>query len=726
VAGAVNEILRDVNGPTEFAITTLAVANMPCGGCMQKVETALAAVPGVINARANLSAKRVSAIHAPGKTKAAALIDALDAAGFVAAELAPTSTPERNAADQDFLRRIGVAGFAAANIMLLSVSVWASGGAEMPTSVQTLFHWLSALIAMPAIAYAGVPFFRSAAQALSARRVNMDVPISLGVSLATLMSIYQTIRGTEQVYFDAAITLLFFLLLGRFLDQRMRTRAAGAAANLIGLTGFGATIVKEGGQTERISARALVSGMHVLTAAGERFAADGKLLEGRGDIDQSLITGESAPRRVEPGAFVYAGTVNLSGPMLVEATATGDNSLLAEIARLMAVAEQARGRYVRLADRAARLYAPLVHALGLMTFLGWLSLGQGWENALTASIAVLIITCPCALALAVPAVQVAATSRLFAQGILVKSPDALERLAEVDTVVFDKTGTLTLGRPTIVNAQASDEGILASAASLAAASRHPYARAIVRAAQERGIAIKALADVHETPGLGLERETSRGRERLGSAQWCGATRGADGGSLCYRSASGTITTFAVEDAARQDAAETVHTLERASYTTEMLSGDRWTPVQALAAKLGMKAFRGELLPTDKIRRLKQMAEDGRKVMMVGDGLNDAPALATAHASLSPSTAADISQTAADAVFQGDALRPVIETLAVARMSRRMALQNFAIAVGYNFVFVPLAMAGHVDPLVAAIAMSASSLAVTANALRLRTLKVRVP
>jgi Cu2+-exporting ATPase len=726
MAGAVNEILRDVNRrPAEFAITTLAVANMHCGGCMQKAEAALAAVPGVISARANLSAKRVSAIHAPGKTKAAALIDALDAAGFVAAELAPTSSLERNAADQDFLRRIGVAGFAAANIMLLSVSVWASGGAEMPPSVQTLFHWLSALIALPAIAYAGVPFFRSAAQALSARRVNMDVPISLGVSLATLMSIYQTIRGTEQVYFDAAITLLFFLLLGRFLDQRMRTRAAGAAANLIGLTGFGATVITEDGQTERISTRALVPGMHVLTAAGERFAADGKLLEGRGDIDQSLITGESGPCRVEPGAFVYAGTVNLSGPMLVEATATTDNSLLAEIARLMTVAEQARGLYVRLADRAAKLYAPLVHALGLMTFLGWLSLGQGWENALTASIAVLIITCPCALALAVPAVQVTAANRLFAQGILVKSPDALERLAEVDTVAFDKTGTLTLGRPTITNARAYDEGILASAASLAAASRHPYARAIVRAAHERGIAIKAFADVHEAPGYGLERETSEGRERLGSAQWCGAARGADGASLCYRSAGGTITTFAVEDAARQDAAETVHTLERAGYSTEMLSGDRWTPVQALAAKLGMKTFRGELLPTDKITCLKQLAEDGRKVLMVGDGLNDAPALATAHASLSPSTAADISQTAADAVFQGDALRPVIETLAVARISRRMALQNFAIAVGYNFVFVPLAMAGHVDPLVAAIAMSASSLAVTANALRLRTRKVHL-
>src|SRR5262245_45946195 len=238
--------LPDLPNLANLATTTLAVANMHCGGCMRKVETALAAIPGVVSARANLSLKRVSASHAPGSLQAAALIDALDQAGFVAAELTTASTNQRDAADQDYLRRIGVAGFAAANIMLLSVSVWSSGG-EMSAAVRSLFHWLSALIALPAIAYAGVPFFRSAAQALARRRVNMDVPISLGVMLATAMSVYQSLRGTEQVYFDAATTLLFFLLLGRFLDQRMRAKAAGAAANLLGLAAPSATLVKDVG-----------------------------------------------------------------------------------------------------------------------------------------------------------------------------------------------------------------------------------------------------------------------------------------------------------------------------------------------------------------------------------------------------------------------------------------------------------------------------------------------
>ncbi|MFM9847951.1 MAG: heavy metal translocating P-type ATPase [Hyphomicrobiaceae bacterium] len=710
---------------TAFATTTLAVANMNCGGCMRKVESTLAAVPGVISARANLSAKRVSAVHAPGETEAIALIDALDAVGFVAAELAQANTSERDTADRDFLRRIGVAGFAAANIMLLSISVWVSRGGDMSPSVQSLFHWLSALIGLPAIAYAGVPFFRSAAQALFARRVNMDVPISLGVTLATLMSVYQTVRGTEQVYFDAAVTLLFFLLLGRFLDQRMRTRAAGAAANLLGLSTFSATVVDREGKAARVSSKALTPGMHVLTAAGERFAADGNLLEGSGDVDQSLITGESAPRRVEPGAFIYAGTINLSAPMLVEATSTSDNTLLAEIARLMTIAEQARGRYVRLADRAAGLYAPLVHAFGLLTFLGWVLAGHGWEEALTASIAVLIITCPCALALAVPAVQVAATSRLFAQGVLVKSPDALERLAEVDTVVFDKTGTLTLGRPNLVNAGDLDARTLTAAASMAASSRHPYARALVKAAEDRQISLKASTTVKDTAGFGLERDTDAGRERLGSALWCGLSDDRRGASLCYRDVNGNVTTFILEDAMRPLALDTVNAIQQGGLSIEILSGDRQNAVAPVATALNITQYRAQLLPTQKIQRLKDLAESGHKVLMVGDGLNDAPALAAAHASLSPSTATDISQTTADVVFQGDALAPVAETLAVARACQRMALQNFAIAIGYNVMFVPLAMAGHVTPLLAAIAMSASSLAVTGNALRLRTRKVRL-
>ncbi|HJZ43309.1 MAG TPA: heavy metal translocating P-type ATPase [Hyphomicrobiaceae bacterium] len=706
--------------------TILAVEGMHCGGCMRKVERALTAVPGVVAARANLSARRVAAVHGASGVNTTDLVEALDRAGFKAAELADDAAQPAKAADQALLERVGVAGFAAANIMLLSVSVWSGAAGDMTPSVQSLFHWLSALIALPVLGYAGQPFFHSAAQALRSRRLNMDVPISLGVTLATAMSLYQTARGSEQVYFDAAVTLLFFLLVGRFLDQRMRTRAAGAAANLLGLRGSAATVIEPDGTTMRHAARALRPGMRVLTVAGERFAVDGRVVEGHGEVDASLITGETMPVSVRPGTLIYAGTVNLSGSLVTEATATDQHTLLAEIARLMAAAEQARGRYVRLADRAARFYAPAVHILGLATFLGWLLTGHGWETALTAAIAVLIITCPCALALAVPAVQVAATSRLFAKGVLVKAPDGLERLAEVDTVVFDKTGTLTLGEPSLAAGQRVSDDILAKAASLAAASRHPYARAVVRAAEAAGLAIRPAAGVLEVPGFGLERIGPEGPERLGSAAWCGAGAPHAGmTAVCYRAGDGTAVAFSFEDRLRSDAADVVSRLHQAGFQTELLSGDRPAVVEAAAAHAGIRRWTAGAAPGAKIARLEALAAEGRKVLMVGDGLNDAPALAAGHASLSPSSAADITQTAADAILQGARLAPVLEAIAVARAAHRMALQNFAIAIGYNLLFVPLAMAGLVTPLLAAIAMSASSVAVTANAIRLRTMHLEL-
>lgn len=706
--------------------TTLAVEGMHCGGCMRKVELALTAVPGVLSARANLSARRVAAVHGATGVTGIDLVEALDRIGFKAAELAGESAEPTTAADQALLKRVGVAGFAAANIMLLSVSVWSGAAGDMSPSVQALFHWLSALIALPVVGYAGQPFFRSAAQALRARRLNMDVPISLGVTLATAMSLYQTARGSEQVYFDAAVTLLFFLLVGRFLDQRMRTRAAGAAANLLGLRGSAASVIQPDGTTVRLAARALLPGMRVLTAPGERFAVDGRLVEGHGEVDASLITGETMPVSVRPGALIYAGTVNLSGSLVTEATATDQNTLLSEIGRLMAAAEQARGRYVRLADQAARFYAPAVHVLGLVTFVGWLATGHGWEPALTAAIAVLIITCPCALALAVPAVQVAATSRLFARGVLVKASDGLERLAEIDTVVFDKTGTLTQGEPSLAAGQRISDDVLARAACLAAASRHPYARAVVRAAETAGLAVQPTAGVVEVPGFGLECIGPDGRERLGSAAWCGAEPSrAALAAVYYCARQGSPVALTFEDRLRPDAAVVVSRLQKAGFQTELLSGDRTAVVEAAAAQAGIDRWTAGAVPSAKIARLKALETEGRKVLMIGDGLNDAPALAAAHSSLSPSSAVDISQTAADAVIQGQRLAPVVETLAVARAARRMALQNFAIAIGYNLVFVPLAMAGQVTPLLAAIAMSASSVAVTANAVRLKSMRLEL-
>ncbi len=712
-------LVGGTSDPIRHERATFIIENMNCGGCMRAIENAAGALGGVQTVRANLSAKRLTVHFDPARLDGQTIIDALDRAGFRAAEF--TEATDLARPDKDLLRRIGVAGFAVANIMLLSVSVWAGLASDMDASTATLFHWLSALIALPAIAYAGQPFFRSAIDALKGRRLNMDVPISLAILLATAMSLYQTTRGSDQVYFDAAVMLLFFLLIGRYLDRYMRVRAQGAAQNLMGLRASRATVLNEDGKTRRVQSTDVAIGEMVLVAAGEGVPVDGLVRSGTSDVDESLITGESRPRTVSAGNIVYAGTVNLSTPLRVEATASDETTLLADLARLMEAAEQSKGRYVRLADRAARVYAPVVHVLGALTFLGWLASGAGWETSLTIAIAVLIITCPCALALAVPTVQVAAASRLFGKGIVLKSADGLERLSEIDTIVFDKTGTLTLGKPDLVNGGEIDDATLRNAAALACVSRHPYSQAIVKAAETRGLEIVPAENVHEKPGSGLSRETDQRREKLGSAEWCGvdAARNASA-SLYYRVNDTAPIAFDFEDRLRNDAGDVVQRLRHAGFTAKLLSGDHAEAVERVGTELGITDARSATKPDEKIAYLNDLRDTGHVPLMIGDGLNDAPSLAAAHASLSPSTAAQISQQASDAIFQGESLAAVIELLAVARRAKRMAFQNFALAALYNSICIPLAAAGFVTPLIAAIAMSTSSIVVTANAIRMRT------
>ncbi|MDE0253250.1 MAG: heavy metal translocating P-type ATPase, partial [Rhodospirillaceae bacterium] len=442
---------------------------------------------------------------------------------------------------------------------------------------------------------------------------------------------------------------------------------------------------------------------------------------GRSEIDASLMTGESAAIPVEPGAAVHAGAVNLTGPIEVEVTAAGDGTVLADIVRLTEAAEQRKSDYVALADRVSRLYAPVVHTLALLAFLGWILLGgMAWQPALLIAIAVLIVTCPCALGLAVPVVQVVATGRLLRRGVLVKSGDALERLAAADTVVFDKTGTLTLGAPALVDSEAVSGEALELAASLAANSRHPLSRALCAAAP----AIAPAAGVAETPGCGLSLATGQGDIRLGRADWCGIAEDPAGGtsapgSEIWLSRPGAAPVrFRFEDALRPDAARTVAILRNAGLRPVLLSGDRPDAVAAVAAAVGIKDWRGGCMPQDKLAALASLREAGARVLMVGDGLNDAPALAAAHASISPSGAADIAQVAADIVFQSRSLQPVAEALTVARRAQALVRQNIGLAVGYNLFAVPLAVAGLVTPLVAALCMSGSSIVVVLNAIRL--------
>ena len=702
----------------------LMVDGVTCGACVWLVESVLARDADVTAARMNFGTRRLALSWDGPASDAGRHVGRLTALGF---RLHPFD-PQRLDADADagekaLLRALAVAGFAASNVMLLSVAVWSGHVEGMGAATRDFLHWVSALIALPAIAYAGQPFFRSALAALRSGRTNMDVPISIGVILASLMSLAETISSGQHAFFDSAITLLFFLLIGRYLDTRARGQARSTATHLLSLGAAPVTLIRPDGSVQALPASAIRAGDTVMVASGERIGVDGRVVEGHSDIDTSLVTGEAVPIAATPGTAIFAGAINLTAPLRCVVTATGDGTLLAEVVRLMEAAEQRRSRFVVLADRVARAYAPVVHLLAAVTFVGWLGFGGiGWQPALLNAIAVLIITCPCALALAVPVVQVIASNRLLRRGILLKSATALERLTAIDTVVFDKTGTLTTGQLTLVADPSRPAESLRLAAALAQASRHPLARALVRAAPDAPVA----GNVAEHPGQGLSIQTPEGEIRLGSRAFCGVAGDSPDSEpeIWLVAPHQPAIRFSFSDTLRSDAAMVIDRLQRRGLQVQLLSGDRTAAVADVARRLNIAEWCAAYTPAAKERHLTALRATGRHVLMVGDGLNDAPALSSADVSMSPSSAADISQTAADTVFQGKRLAPVLELLTVAHRADRLVRENIAIAIGYNILAVPLAMAGLVTPLIAAIAMSSSSILVIANALRLGRKGVR--
>ena len=695
----------------------LSLPDIHCAGCIAGAERALNAMPCVRSARVNLTLKRVT-VEAAAGTDARDLAEALTREGYRAQELDPESlsSAHTDRAGRELLMRLGVAGFAMMNVMLLSVAVW-SGAAD---ATRDLFHWISAMIAIPTVAYSGRPFFRNAWGALRFGRLNMDVPISLAILLAVGLSIHETALHGEHAYFDAALSLTFFLLAGRYLDYRTRAAARSAAAELAALESPRALKVSD--DVERmVPVPELVPGDLIRVLPGTRVPADGVVEAGCSDIDRSLLTGESLPVAVGSGTSVSAGEINLTGALTVLVTAAGADSALHRLASLVAVAEQARDRYASLADRASRIYAPVVHLLAFAAFLAWMAVSGDARLSLNIAVAVLIITCPCALGLAVPAVNAAASGRLFRHGFLVKNATALERLAEIDTVVFDKTGVLTEGVPRLIGASAHDVSDLALAQALGQGSSHPMARALA-AIDVDVIPIRERRDaevrnLRERLGHGIEAEWRGQTVRLGRADWVGAVPVA--GTATYLSVGERTVAIRFADSLREGAQDAVTALKRNGMEVILLSGDHPAAVADIAARTGIEAFEAQVLPEEKALYLERLRERERRVLMVGDGLNDTAALAAAHASISPASALDAARAVSDIVFCGGSLVPITEAIMTARCARRRIKENFAIAALYNAVAIPVALLGFATPLAAALAMSASSVSVSLNALRLR-------
>lgn len=714
VAAPSAERLAQLAQPTSTRLI-LSLPQAHCAACISTVEHAMQAVPGVNSARVNLTLKRVSVDAEPDVT-ADTLIAAAARVGYEAHELDPglLSSTETDRQGRDLLMRLGVAFFSMMNVMLLSVAVWS--GAEAAT--RDMFHWISAAIALPTVVFSGQPFFRSAWASLRVGRLGMDVPISLALILASSISLFETWMSGYHAYFDAAVMLTFFLLLGRYLDHRTRAVARSAAEELAALEVPRATVLRDGVEAV-VGITEVQVGDLVRVRPGGRMPVDGTIIEGTSEVDRSLLTGESLPVYAGSGMAVSAGEVNLTGPLTLRVTAAGKDSSLHRMADLVAVAESARTKYTSLAERAASWYSPLVHILSFGAFGFWMwKTGGDLRYAVNISAAVLIITCPCALGLAVPAVVTSASGRLFRKGLLIKQGTALERLAEVDTVVFDKTGTLTMGSPEPTNLGTHPRVALEVAMALACASSHPLAMALAEAARATGVRPERVEDIREVPGYGVEGVWKGAMVRLGRAEWCGC-EGLDVTATYLCTGDGKPRAFTFADRLRPGAETAIAALKAQGKDIKLISGDAKGAVRDLAHRLGIDDWTAGALPAEKSQTVAALTAQGRKVLMVGDGLNDTAALAAAHVSISPASALDAARVASDIVLLGQDMAPIADAVRIAGQSTKRIRENFGISALYNVIAVPLALVGLATPLAAALAMSLSSITVSLNALRLK-------
>ncbi|MEL7279693.1 MAG: heavy metal translocating P-type ATPase [Pseudomonadota bacterium] len=683
------------NTSLEVPTHHLVLPGIHCAGCISAVETTLLKEPAIRAARVNLTKRRVSIVSDVGLDPTPWIAE-LSRAGFEAYEAG--AVEERQG--DDLMLPLGVAGFAMMNVMLLSVAVW-SGAVD---STRDFLHWISAAIALPATAFSAQPFFRHAWSALRVGRLNMDVPISLAIILACGMSVYEVQHSGPHAWFDAALTLTFFLLIGRVLDQRLRRRARSAADDLAALEP--ARVMRIEGQTKISRPVAEIAvGDRLWVTAGGRVPVDAILESGAAEVDCSFLTGESDPVTRHAGDALCAGEVMLTGPSTLRATAVGEDTTLRRIAQLVATAETSRGAFRSLADKAAAAYTPVVHIVSAAAFLGWLIATGDLRMAVNVAIATLIITCPCAMGLAVPAVAVAATSQLYRRGLLLTSDTALERMADVDMVVFDKTGTLTERRLTVPDDLCPEARSVLRA--LSEASDHPLCRGVSRGLLD--VSPAPLSDIREVLGEGVHAVWQHRRVFLGR-------RTPEDATVVLR-VDGAETVLPAMETLVPSAKEAVAALRALGLKTAMLTGDTAENAHRMARDVGIdRVWAGERADA-KLEIIESLKAEGQRVLMVGDGLNDQAAISAADISIAPGSALDATRKAADIIIVSGDMTQIAPAIRTSRLACHRMRQNFRIATWYNVIAVPIAVLGFATPLAASIAMSTSSVTVVVNALR---------
>ncbi len=740
--------LGDVNSPkikpelsekinlTEFVITEnddsnrllLAVDKMHCAACVWLIESILQKQENVILARINLTKKYLLLKWRGPKDYGNRLAQIIREIGY---GLFPFDEKilqeEEKKYSDDLLKCLAVAGFGVGNVMLFSSILWFNDLSQISQITIDFMHFCSALIALPVIIYAARPFFSSAFKALRSKIMNMDLAISVAIFLACIVSLFESFRSAIHVYFDSAIMLVFFLLIGRYFDFKARKKAFSIAREFSLLsTNFARQLLVDG-TVKIIANKDIKQDMILLVSSGDKIPADAVVIDGRSEVNMMIINGESTPRQVEIASELFAGTTNLGDPLKIRVTKDPQNSLLKQIVKIVEEVENQKNTYIRIADRLARIYAPLVHILAFFTFALWyLFYKTNAEDALLNATAVLIITCPCALALAVPIVQTITISLLLKKGVLTKSGEALEKINDIDTIIFDKTGTLTIGEPKLLDIKSlkgnsltdnQKDFYLQIAASMAAMSNHPISRAIFKAWDKKLLTIPT----QENQGFGLIANYLQKNIYLGRAQFCNIQSIYDTNKTstnCYLKYGDDEIIFILQDQLKSDAKDVLQKLDSSKNRLILLSGDNYDIVRETAQILAINEFYAEQTPVQKVEFIKKLKSQNHKILMVGDGLNDAPALALSDVSISFSQAANIAQNAADIVIQSNQLQPIFHIINLAKSSILLIKQNLFLALIYNLIAVPFAIMGHVTPLLAAIAMSSSSILVLLNSLRI--------
>jgi len=713
---------------------TVLLEGLRCAACGWLADKALSQQSGVLDVSVNPATARARLVWEPSKVRLGDLLRVLEHVGLRPHPLAGEPSEQMALLERrDALKRLAVAGFGNMQVMMFAVPLYFAASQGMDPTMREYMRLVSMLVSIPVALYSGWPFYRGAWVALRSRSISMDVPVSLGIILAFLASVWNALTGTGEVYFDSVTMFVFFLGLGRYIEMIARHRAGSVADALARLAPMTARRVR-GGVTEDVQAMEIAVGDELVVRAGEVFAADGVVLEGEGRVDESMLTGESNAMAKPPGALVHQGTHNLATPLRVRVTAVAGNTVLSGIVALLERAQAERPRLAKAADRAAAWFLGRILIGAAIVFAVWWYVDP--SQALSATLAVLVVTCPCALSLATPTALAAATAALARRGVLVAHTDAIESLSKATHVLWDKTGTLTRGLVRVedvrTHGDVTSQQALEWAASLEQLSEHPIARAFT----VTGAPTVRATTVEVHAGRGLEGRIDGHLLRIGTRTFTDALHAgaqhasghaghdaaadaASGESWVYLGdETGLLAAFRLADPLRPEAGQCVAGLAALGLPSEIVSGDEAGAVARIAERCGIERQSARLRPQDKLERLKALQGAGAVVVAVGDGINDAPLLRGADVAVAMGRGSALAQTSADLILVRESLDDLPHTVELARRTQRIIRQNLGWAIAYNLAALPLAALGFVPPWLAAIGMSLSSVVVVLNAMRL--------